>query len=143
MSWENLVGGVLASLLALLLVEVVWLPIIRRRRLSSTAGKYHVHHLDGTAIQDTAGKTNCVELKVTGWLSPKVSISAFDYDQKRPWSAVANFDELGVHGHGYYRYCNQTDGGAIELFALADDKWACRTYAYHTNGVAVFHWYKQ
>lgn len=143
MSWDVLIGGAMASMLALLFVEVVWLPLVRRWRLRTTGGRYHVHTIEGMPIRDTAGNVNYVELKVTGWLSPKVSIEAFDYDQKRSWSAVAKFDELGVHGHGYYKYGDQTDGGAIELFGLAADKWACRTNAYHVEGIAVFHWYKQ
>ena len=143
MSWEALVGGTIASLLAVFLVEVVLLPIIRRWRLRSTTGTYHIYRIDGVPIRDQAGRTNYAKLTMKGWYSPKIIIDAFDYDTDRSWSATAHFDELGFHGYGFYRDADQVDGGAIDLIALADDKWACRTYAYHTNDVTVLHWHRQ
>ncbi|MCO6465707.1 MAG: hypothetical protein J5I53_03735 [Bradyrhizobiaceae bacterium] len=143
MELEALVGGTVASLFALFLVEVILLPINRRRRLRGTVGTYFVHHIDGTPIRNAADKSNYVKLKTKGWFSPKIIIEAFDYDTNRSWLATAHFDELGFHGYGFYRYADQVDGGTIDLIALADGKWACRTNAYHTDGVAVFHWYRQ
>jgi hypothetical protein len=143
MNWEVLVGGTATSLIAVFLVEVVLRPIVHRWQMRGTTGTYLIHSIDGTPIRNAAGKSNYAKLMTKGWFKPRIVIEAFDYDTKQAWEATANFDELGFHGYGFYRYGNQEDAGAIELHALSDGKWACRTYAYHTNVYSVLHWYKQ
>ena len=143
LSWDVLIGGALASLLAVFLVEALLLPIIRRLRLRGTNGTYHVHHIGGGPISGPNRKINYVKLRTKGWYNPVINIEAFDYDTSQSWNAITSFDAIGSHGYGYYQYSNQEDGGSLELFALADGKWACRTHAYHSNNVAIFHWHKQ
>lgn len=149
MSMESLLfalgSGAIASIIAVFIVEAVWLPLVRRMQLRRATGTYHIHDILGNALGNNAGDINYAKLKIKGWFKPMVFIEAFDYDTHQAWTAVANFDALGYHGYGFYRYNNQVDAGTIDLVSLNDNdsRWACRTYAYHVSGYAIFHWHKQ
>jgi len=139
---DALISGVIASLVAVAMLEVVLIPIWRRCKLSRIAGKYYIHRIDGKPIVNQAGEQNYAILKVAGWFSQSLDVSGFDYDTNKGWKGAGSLDYDGQCGSLFYSYDNKVDAGEIRLFKVADAKFAARTYAFHANEAPAFFWTK-
>lgn len=68
MNWDNILGGAIASLIALAFFEGVWMPVSRQRRLRRVVGKYHIHQVNGPAISGVDGNNRRKLIEPTTWL---------------------------------------------------------------------------
>jgi len=75
---DALISGVMASLVAVAMLEVVLIPIWRRCKLRRIAGKYYIHRIDGKPIVNQAGEQNYAILKVAGWFSQTLDASGLN-----------------------------------------------------------------